>query len=109
MKMTQKEPGLKSSTDLLQAELDLTYKERFGTASLPDAYERLILDAIRGDHSLFVRNDELEASWKISKLPLFPHFPPSPSPSFSLLPLTTSRYSHQYYTSLIIQKKLHWY
>ena len=29
------------------------------------AYERLILDVIRGDHNLFVRNDELEASWMI--------------------------------------------
>ncbi len=33
--------------------------------NLPDAYERLILDVIRGDHNLFVRNDELEAAWKI--------------------------------------------
>jgi len=63
LKMTQKKPGL--TTDLLQAELDLTYKARFGTSSLPDAYERLLLDVIRGDHNLFVRADELEASWKV--------------------------------------------
>lgn len=63
LKMTQKKPGL--TADLLQAELDLTYKERFGTTALPDAYERLLLDVIRGDHNLFVRGDELEASWKI--------------------------------------------
>ena len=32
---------------------------------LPDAYERLIYDVLRGDHNLFVRVDELEAAWKI--------------------------------------------
>jgi len=44
--------------------LDLTYKDRFNV-SLPDAYERLIFDVIRGDHNLFVRGDELAAAWKI--------------------------------------------
>ncbi len=29
------------------------------------AYERLIFDVLRGDHNLFVRDDELEAAWKI--------------------------------------------
>jgi glucose-6-phosphate 1-dehydrogenase len=29
------------------------------------AYERLIFDVIKGDHNLFVRDDELEAAWKI--------------------------------------------
>ena len=32
---------------------------------LPDAYERLILDALHGDSSLFVRDDELAAAWRI--------------------------------------------
>lgn len=32
---------------------------------LPDAYERLLLDAIDGDKRLFIRSDELEAAWKI--------------------------------------------
>jgi len=63
LKMTQKKPGL--NNEQVQAELDLTYKERFELTGLPDAYERLILDVIRGDHNLFVRDDELEASWKI--------------------------------------------
>jgi glucose-6-phosphate 1-dehydrogenase len=40
----------------------------YGTAFLsqsPEAYERLILDAMRGDASLFTRNDEVEAQWAI--------------------------------------------
>jgi len=64
LKMTIKKPGL--SDDLERTELDLTYRERHEEASnLPDAYERLIFDVIRGDHNLFVRNDELEAAWKL--------------------------------------------
>ncbi|MEA2426271.1 MAG: glucose-6-phosphate 1-dehydrogenase, partial [Thermoleophilaceae bacterium] len=40
----------------------------YGTAFLsqsPEAYERLILDAMRGDASLFTRNDEVEGMWEI--------------------------------------------
>jgi glucose-6-phosphate 1-dehydrogenase len=41
---------------------------RYGTSFLsesPEAYERLILDAMRGDASLFTREDEVAASWAI--------------------------------------------
>ena len=62
MKVNAKEPGL--SSQILQTELDLTYNKRF-EGRVPDAYERLIWDATRGDHNLFVRTDELEAAWKI--------------------------------------------
>jgi glucose-6-phosphate 1-dehydrogenase len=40
----------------------------YGTAFMsqsPEAYERLIMDAMRGDATLFTRNDEVEAQWKI--------------------------------------------
>jgi len=64
LKVLQKKPGL--TTEMQETELDLTYKARFGQdLSLPDAYERLILDVVRGDHNLFVRDDELQAAWKI--------------------------------------------
>jgi hypothetical protein len=46
-------------------ELDLTYRRRFSDIKIPEAYESLILDALKGDHSNFVRNDELDASWRI--------------------------------------------
>lgn len=32
---------------------------------IPDAYESLMLDVLKGDHSNFVRDDELEAAWEI--------------------------------------------
>ena len=41
---------------------------RYGTSFVsesPEAYERLILDAMRGDATLFTRNDEIEALWGI--------------------------------------------
>lgn len=62
MKFNAKAPGL--SEEVVQTELDLTYKRRFD-ARLPDAYERLIYDVLRGDHNLFVRVDELDAAWRI--------------------------------------------
>jgi glucose-6-phosphate 1-dehydrogenase len=45
--------------------LDLSYGDRFEDAALPDAYERLILDAIQGDQLNFVRSDELREAWRI--------------------------------------------
>lgn len=67
LKMTTKKPGLEGG--VVHTELDLSYKDRFDSTEaplrLPDAYERLIFDVIRGDHNLFVRSDELEAAWRI--------------------------------------------
>jgi glucose-6-phosphate 1-dehydrogenase len=49
---------------LNESELDLSYASAFNDV-IPDAYESLILDIIRGDGSLFIRADELEAAWDI--------------------------------------------
>jgi glucose-6-phosphate 1-dehydrogenase len=43
--------------------MDFHYTEFFGT-SAPEAYERLLLDAINGDSTLFARRDEVEAAWE---------------------------------------------
>ncbi len=43
--------------------MDFSYAEAF-QKTLPEAYERLLLDVIRGDNTLFTRNDELEAAWR---------------------------------------------
>lgn len=43
-------------------EMDFTYDRSFGIAS-SDAYERLLLDAMKGDSTLFTRNDEIEEAW----------------------------------------------
>ena len=58
-----KEPG--PSMVLKPVDMHFTYKEAFPNAPIADAYERLLLDAIRGDASLFARGDEVEAAWKL--------------------------------------------
>ncbi|RWR96922.1 glucose-6-phosphate 1-dehydrogenase, cytoplasmic isoform [Cinnamomum micranthum f. kanehirae] len=63
MKLTVKQPGLEMAT--IQSELDLSYRQRYQGVSIPEAYERLILDTIRGDQQHFVRRDELKAAWEI--------------------------------------------
>lgn len=63
IKMNSKLPGLSMQTAV--TELDLTYRRRFSDLKIPEAYEALILDALKGDHSNFVRDDELDASWRI--------------------------------------------
>ncbi len=46
-------------------DMELHYEDAFLADELPDAYERLILDAINGDAALFIRSDEIESAWKI--------------------------------------------
>ncbi|PHZ14118.1 putative ZWF1-glucose-6-phosphate dehydrogenase [Rhizopus microsporus ATCC 52813] len=63
MKFNNKQPGLSYQT--IQTDLDLSYHERYTDLAIPDAYESLILDVLRNDHSNFVRDDELTAAWNI--------------------------------------------
>lgn len=51
-------------TSLKSRDLFFDYKSAFGV--LPEAYERLLLDALQGDASLFMRGDEIERSWEIA-------------------------------------------
>lgn len=62
LKITNKIPGL--SLSLGESYLDLSYESAF-ESRVPDAYELLLLDVIRGDKSLFIRADELEAAWDV--------------------------------------------
>jgi glucose-6-phosphate 1-dehydrogenase len=61
-RIINKIPGL--TMRLEESDLDLQYKATFHV-EIPDAYERLILDILRGEKSLFIRTDELEAAWEI--------------------------------------------
>ena len=49
---------------LRQTDLEFSYQREFRGA-IPEAYERLLLDALEGDASLFARADEVEAAWTI--------------------------------------------
>jgi glucose-6-phosphate 1-dehydrogenase len=50
---------------LTEVPLDMSFADALGEqgADIPDAYERLIMDVIRGNQTLFMRGDEVEAAW----------------------------------------------
>ncbi len=60
--MNSKIPGLETRTQPVK--MHFRYSTTFGS-NTPEAYERLILDAMIGDGTLFIRGDEAEASWKL--------------------------------------------
>jgi len=60
--MTAKEPG-PGGIRLRPVSLDLSYAQAFKRHS-PDAYERLLMDVVRGNPTLFMRRDEVEAAWR---------------------------------------------
>jgi glucose-6-phosphate 1-dehydrogenase len=61
LSMLAKEPG-PGGIRLRPVSLDLTFAEQFGLRA-PDAYERLLMDVVRGNPTLFMRRDEVEAAW----------------------------------------------
>jgi glucose-6-phosphate 1-dehydrogenase len=58
-----KQPDTSASMKSVHMEFD--YAEGFGVSAIPEAYERLLLDAINGDASLFSRADAIELAWKL--------------------------------------------
>jgi len=63
LRFEAKEPGAGMRTR--SVDMEFHYAEDFGTGALPEAYERLLLDAIQGDASLFARADEVELAWEV--------------------------------------------
>jgi glucose-6-phosphate 1-dehydrogenase len=57
-----KVPG--SPFRVTNVDLDFSYQESFGEGP-PEAYERVLFDALQGDATLFIRSDEVEQSWRI--------------------------------------------
>ncbi|GAB2256864.1 hypothetical protein Droror1_Dr00022923 [Drosera rotundifolia] len=62
LKINNKVPGLGMRLD--RSNLNLLYSTRY-PIEIPDAYERLLLDAIEGERRLFIRSDELDAAWAL--------------------------------------------
>ncbi len=64
MWVTIKEPG-PGGMRLIKVPLDMSFAKEFGDdgVHVADAYERLIMDIIRGNQTLFMRGDEVEAAW----------------------------------------------
>ena len=60
-----KEPGLdRDKIVLREVPLDLSLSQAFAGTRRRIAYERLLLDLVEGDQTLFVRRDEVEAQWE---------------------------------------------
>ena len=62
VRVVNKVPGLKMRLEA--TELNLRYRTAFAGV-IPEAYESLLLDVVAGERSLFIRADELAASWDV--------------------------------------------
>ena len=71
-----KRPGPKMCTAPMN--MDFCYRQFFG-ADLPEAYERLLMDAMLGDQTLYIRSDVMEASWEFFQ-PLLAAWKADPQP-----------------------------
>ncbi len=64
LSMVSKRQSLRDKLSLQTHTLNLDFRENAESDRIPDAYERLFLDAINGDQSLFVGREEIEESWR---------------------------------------------
>jgi glucose-6-phosphate 1-dehydrogenase len=91
LRFASKRPG--EELDVAAVDMDFSYARAFG-AQTQDAYQRLLLDALRGDATLFARRDEIEHCWRFvqplldawerpegAPLPLHPYAPGSAGPA----------------------------
>ncbi|MBK9711070.1 MAG: glucose-6-phosphate dehydrogenase [Kouleothrix sp.] len=78
LRFDSKVPG--QANQIRPVSMDFRYNASFGVES-PEAYERLLLDAMLGDSTLFTRSDEVEASWSLIT-PIHQGWEMSPPPTF---------------------------
>ncbi|WP_085297421.1 glucose-6-phosphate dehydrogenase [Cognaticolwellia mytili] len=64
LEMMNKIPGIASQMQIHENKLDLSFSKAYDNQRVVDAYERLLLEVINGNQSLFVRRDEVEAAWQ---------------------------------------------
>lgn len=63
IQIMNKVPGLGEFMELQESTLNLSFDKTFKLQHIPDAYERLLLQVMLGNQSLFVRRDEIEQAW----------------------------------------------
>lgn len=59
-----KEPD-RDGTVLMPSDMEFHYRNAYANVKIPEAYERLLQDALNGDAALFMRSDEIERSWEL--------------------------------------------
>jgi glucose-6-phosphate 1-dehydrogenase len=85
LRISAKAPGLALS--ISPAEMELPFGSVFGSAS-PEAYERLLLDVMAGNATLFTRRDEIELAWQFVD-PILRHWEKESPPGFPNYPAGT--------------------
>jgi glucose-6-phosphate 1-dehydrogenase len=70
LKIGTKRPGMQFVVE--DVKMDFSYSGTWNK-SLPEAYERLLIDTLHGDSTLFTRSDEVEAEWRVVQ-PILDHF-----------------------------------
>ncbi|MBI4785508.1 MAG: glucose-6-phosphate dehydrogenase [Chloroflexi bacterium] len=78
LRFAAKRPG--QTTELREVKMDFYYKTAFGSAP-GEAYETLLIDAMRGDSTLFNRKDEVEIAWSLIT-PVLEYWANAPAPNF---------------------------
>ena len=63
LELYAKKPGLDNKIEPVN--MDFSYSKYFDSKSQPDAYERVLVDVMRGDHTLFATSDEVLQTWRI--------------------------------------------
>ncbi|WP_339512508.1 glucose-6-phosphate dehydrogenase [Pseudomonas sp. RL_15y_Pfl2_60] len=63
LQVMTKDQGLDKGMQLRSGPLQLSFSDTYQSARIPDAYERLLLEVMRGNQNLFVRKDEIEHAW----------------------------------------------
>jgi glucose-6-phosphate 1-dehydrogenase len=102
MNLMAKMPG--DGMRLNPAELELDFREQF-TSPRMDAYERLLLDVLRGQLTLFMRGDELEAAWEWVA-PILEHWKQDDSMP---LPYAAGSWGPAAASALVGRDGLHWH
>jgi glucose-6-phosphate 1-dehydrogenase len=82
LRLAVKRPGFAAELD--EVDMSFCYRDSF-EGELPEAYDRLLLDCLLGDQSLFARADEIEASWKFVD-PILEHWSQHRAPEFPNYP-----------------------
>jgi glucose-6-phosphate 1-dehydrogenase len=72
LRIGAKQPGPTMRVETVK--MDFRYSEHFGEKT-PDAYERLLLDSLNGDPTLFAREDMIDESWRVVE-PILVDYPP---------------------------------
>ncbi|PCI62782.1 MAG: glucose-6-phosphate dehydrogenase [Gammaproteobacteria bacterium] len=63
LQVMNKIPGIASQMNIQENKLDLSFSKAYADTRVVDAYERLMLEVLNGNQSLFVRRDEVEQAW----------------------------------------------